>query len=253
MIDAYTKFVWLYPTKSTTSREVISKLELQGRTFGNPAQIITDRGTAFTSKDFETYCEEKGIKHTLITTGLPRANGQIERINRTIIRILTKLSMQDPTKWYLHADRLQHTLNSTYQRSINTFPLELLIGVKMRTKEDLLLKEVVEEALIKQFIKGRDELREKPKQQILKTQEENWKTYNLRRREPNKYKLKDIVAIKRTQMGPGRKLRAKYLGPYQIEKVKFNDTYDVKRVVPGEGPIFTSTCAEYMKPWVSIK
>ena len=253
VIDAYTKFVWLYPTKSTASREVITKLDLQGRTFGNPAQIVTDRGTAFTSQEFESYCKEESIKHILVTTGLPRANGQVERINRTIIPILTKLSMQDPTKWYLHVDRLQQTLNSTYQRSINTSPLELLTGVKMRTKQDLLLKEVVEEMLIREFIKGRDELREKAKQQIIKTQEENRRTYNLRRREPNKYKLKDIVAIKRTQMGPGRKLRAKYLGPYQIEKVKYNDTYDVKRVVPGDGPMFTSTCAEYMKPWVSMK
>ncbi|KAG5335592.1 BYR3 protein, partial [Acromyrmex heyeri] len=72
-----------YPTKSTTSKEVITKLQIQSQTFGNPAGIITDRGTAFSSLEFQNYCEEEGIKHSV-----------------TIIPILTKLAMNDPTKWY---------------------------------------------------------------------------------------------------------------------------------------------------------
>lgn len=60
---------------------------------------------------------------------------------------------------------------------------------------------------------------------------------NLRRREPNKYKINDLVAIKRVQLGPSKKLCAKYLGPYKIVKVKPNNSYDVKREIPGEGPM----------------
>jgi len=51
-------------------------------------------------------------------------------------------------------------------------------------------------------------------------------------------------------MGPGKKLCTKYLGPYKVIKVKPNNSYDVIRTreAPGEGPMKTSTCAEYMKP-----
>lgn len=49
VVDAFSKFVWLYPTKSTTSDEVIKKLKKQAVTFGNLRRIVTDRGTAFTS------------------------------------------------------------------------------------------------------------------------------------------------------------------------------------------------------------
>nr|XP_012217679.1 PREDICTED: uncharacterized protein LOC105669359 [Linepithema humile] len=192
VIDSFTKFTWLYPTKSTTSQEVIKKLKLQQQIFGNPACIISDRGTAFSSKEFQDYCENERIKHILITTGLPRANRQVEKINRTIIPILTKLSLKDPTKWV------------------------------------------------------------KAKEQILKTQRENCKTFNKHRKAPQKYKIGELVAIKRTQMCPGRKLRAKYLGPYRVTKIKCNDTYDVKRVNPGEGPNSTSTCAKFMKPWFNM-
>ncbi|GFU66244.1 transposon Tf2-6 polyprotein [Trichonephila clavipes] len=52
IIDAFTKFVWLYPVKSTSSRDALDKLKQQEITFGNPHRIITDKGTAFTSKEF---------------------------------------------------------------------------------------------------------------------------------------------------------------------------------------------------------
>lgn len=61
VIDSYAKFVWLYLVKSTASNEVIQKLELQKSVFGNPNWIISDRGTAFTSKEFEDYCQREGI------------------------------------------------------------------------------------------------------------------------------------------------------------------------------------------------
>ncbi|KYN07567.1 hypothetical protein ALC62_01465 [Cyphomyrmex costatus] len=84
------------------------------------------------------------------------------------------------------------------------------------------------------------------KNQILRVQDKNRRTYNLRRCEPTKYKLNDLIAIKRVQMGPDKKLCAKYLirlpCPYQIVKVKPNNSYDVKCEVPGEGPMKTSTC-----------
>ena len=57
------------------------------------------------------------------------------------------------------------------------------------------------------------------------------------------------MAIKLTQFGPGFKLKPKYLGPYQVSKVKPNDTYDVEKVGLFEGPRHTTSCAEYMQPW----
>ncbi|GFX94851.1 transposon Tf2-8 polyprotein [Trichonephila clavipes] len=71
VIDAFTKFTWLYPTKSTTAQEAIERLKLQQKTFGNPSRVINDKGGAFKSKEFEDYCADEQI-----TTGVPRGNGQ---------------------------------------------------------------------------------------------------------------------------------------------------------------------------------
>ncbi|GFV87535.1 transposon Ty3-I Gag-Pol polyprotein [Trichonephila clavipes] len=92
---------------STDAAEVINRLENQRYAFGNPARIITDKGSAFTSSSFEDYCKKQNIFHISITTGLPRSNGQIEKQNSTIIAVLSKLSVDDPEKWYSHVPHLQ--------------------------------------------------------------------------------------------------------------------------------------------------
>lgn len=249
IIDGFTKFVWLYPTKTTQSAEVISKLETQKTNFGNPIRIIFDRGTAFVSKEFEEYCSKENIQHHLITTGLPRANGQVERLNQVIISVLSKLSIDNPSHWYKHVNELQQTINSTYQRSIATTPFELLFGTKMNSKLTDTLKETLEAEFQANFEKHREDLRREAKKQIFKVQEQNKRTYNLRRRTPRKYAMGDLVAIKRTQFGPHLKLRPKYLGPYKIIKVKSNNTYEVSKEGNHEGPNLTSTAVDHMKPW----
>ncbi|GFU65386.1 transposon Tf2-9 polyprotein [Trichonephila clavipes] len=86
VVDAFTKFTWLYPVKTVSSLKVPSKLKQQ-QTFGNPIRIISDRGSAFTLKLFNDYCDEENIQHLQIATGVPRGNRQVERIHRTLIPV----------------------------------------------------------------------------------------------------------------------------------------------------------------------
>lgn len=50
LVDGFSKFVWIYPTKTTGVDEVLNKLKCWRSVFGNPQRIISDRGSAFTSK-----------------------------------------------------------------------------------------------------------------------------------------------------------------------------------------------------------
>lgn len=135
VIDGFSKFVWLYPTKTTTARETLEKLGIQQKTFGNPTCIITDKGTAFTATEFKEYCRTERIKHVLTTTGIPRENDQIKRINRIIISVLTEMSIDAPDKWHKHINKVQRAINSTYQLSVDTSPFEAMFGIKMKQRE----------------------------------------------------------------------------------------------------------------------
>lgn len=179
--------------KTKDAAEVIKKLELQREIFGNPYSIIADKGGAFISDVLNDYCKANRTNLHLITTGVPRGNGQVERINRIIIPMLAKMSNDDPTKWFRHTSRLQTILNSTTTRSTGKTPFEMLIGVEMRTNEDQELAEQLEEALRNDFMERLQELRKLAKENIVKLQEEN---RNNRNRIPTlKYKLGDLVAI----------------------------------------------------------
>lgn len=61
IVDGFFKFVWIYPTKTTNMKEVLSKLKELQKIFGTLSRIITDRGSAYTTS--EKYCTEEQI-HT---------------------------------------------------------------------------------------------------------------------------------------------------------------------------------------------
>lgn len=139
--------------------------------FGNPKCIISDRGTCFTSELFTEYCEQEGVELVHITTSVPRGNGQIERVNRTVILVLYKLSLDDEKKWsiymkYRHVDSLQSILNDSYQRSVNTTPFELLLGIKMRRKENPAICEMLTEEYIASFNEEREKAKRTAGQKI---------------------------------------------------------------------------------------
>ncbi|GIY65180.1 reverse transcriptase [Caerostris extrusa] len=163
VIDAFTKFTWLYPVKTVSTRDALDKLKLQQKTIGS------DRGSAFTSKAFNDYCTEEGIQHLQIATGVPRGNGQIERIHRTLIPVLTKLSLEDATKWYRYVDKLQRILNSITNRSTKWTPFELLTGVKMKNKEDIKIISLLEEEINEEFQFQRSRIRQEAKANIQKS------------------------------------------------------------------------------------
>ncbi|GFU53611.1 integrase catalytic domain-containing protein [Trichonephila clavipes] len=169
-----------------------------------------DKGTAFTSKEFREYCENKNIQHLSITTGIPRGNGQIERIHSSLIPILSKLSIDDASKWYKFVPDVQRTLNSTISRSTHMTPFQLLTGIKMRTKQDLEILKLLEEEIVETFTDNREKIREEAKRNILKMQEENCRNFNKKRKKAYQYEIGDIVAIQRTQFGTGLKLRPKF-------------------------------------------
>jgi len=82
VIDAFTRFVWLFAARTTSSKETIRHLRSIFDTFGNPAEIVSDRGTAFTSTEFENFVSTVHAKHRKVAVAAPWANGMVERVNR---------------------------------------------------------------------------------------------------------------------------------------------------------------------------
>lgn len=253
MVDGFSKFVWLFTTKSTGSDEVIKKLQDWSNIFGLPTRIVSDRGAAFVSNAFENYVVENQVEHVWTTTGVARGNGQIERVNRVILSIISKLSAEDTSKWYKFVPQVQKVINSHINCSTKKSPFEIMFGTKMHTSVSDKLTDLLEQELLYEFDKERFKMREEARWQIKQAQDVYKKNYDKKRKGEHVYVEGDLVAIKRTQFVAGRKLASTFLGPYEVVKVKRNGRYDVKKAAQIEGPNITSTSADSMKLWKYVE
>ena len=67
--------------------------------YGCPKELISDRGTHFLNETIELLAKNFFIKHRKTSPYHPRANGQTEKINGILCKILTKTIADAATDW----------------------------------------------------------------------------------------------------------------------------------------------------------
>ena len=71
-------------SQNRDTKEAMSVLEEHFRNYSRPKTIISDHGSCFTSEEFKSFMLGNNIEHVPIATASPKANGQVERVNRTL-------------------------------------------------------------------------------------------------------------------------------------------------------------------------
>lgn len=103
--------------------------------------MISNRGTAFTSKQFAAFTHDRGIQYLLTAVTFPWANGQIKSVNRFLRSTLAKM-VNDLENWKT-LDKTQYVLN-TFHRAIDTSPSKLFLGYEQRQNDDTELRALIE-------------------------------------------------------------------------------------------------------------
>lgn len=133
IIDAFTRFIILRPTKTCSTTGVISVLKEISQYFGTPKILVTDRGAAFMAKTFAEFCEERDIKHSPVAAKTPRGNGQIERCFQYVTNALKCFSTDtDERDWDLNLPAVQWAMNTMKNRTTGESPQVLLLGYRPR-------------------------------------------------------------------------------------------------------------------------
>lgn len=127
IIDSFTKFVFAKSAKSCSSVETIRLLKDVFNLFGNPHRVVTDRGKAFTSRYFKQFAEETQFKHVLNAIASPRSNGQVERVNRTLLNGLNTMSESECT-WDEKLSDVVWGINNTPNTTTGISPFKLMFG-----------------------------------------------------------------------------------------------------------------------------
>lgn len=225
MVDGLTKFVLLEAVSSTSTAGVIKFLSRVFMTYGNPEKLVSDRGTAFTSKVFEDFLIKNGVQHILISTQHPQSNGQVERINREVARLLRTLCTTTEKKdWALRVPEVQMMLNRVVSRSTGKAPFEVLHGYLPRLDNFAQVVENEQESVWRPAQEVQREIRD----QIINSQNQ-YAYYYDQKRKPHyiRYSVGDIVVVSRLPIHTGQstKLQPKFRGPMVITEVLPNDSY----------------------------
>lgn len=234
IVDAFTKFVNMRPVRDTKTSTAIRIFKEYFSLFGTPSRLITDRGSCFTSAKFKEFIEKLHIKHILNAVATPRANGQVERFNRTISDALsTKCHGETENSWDEYIGDIQLGINSTVNKTTGNTPSQLLFGCKLVSASENMLGDIITET--SQLVKGDDlmQLRSNAKDKIDKEQETAKKRFDKNRKQPKLYKVGNLVRIERTvidkdHLGKSKKLVPKFQGPYRIIKILPNDRFLVE-------------------------
>lgn len=256
VVDAFTRFTWLYPVRTTSSREVIKCLTGLFATFGRPENIVTDRGTAFTSQEFSVFLDKLNISHRKVAVASPWANGTVERVNRFMKNSLVK-SADYAEAWKTILDTVQYVINNTYHSVVKTTPAKLMFGFDQRNHRDHAFAQFVKiltdsDASIEM---ERDSVRNTAKTATELIRAYNKKYKDAHTRKPSVYDKGDYVLIRNLSVkaGENSKLKPNYRGPYMIAKCLGNNRY-VVRDIPGFNittrPYNSILSADKIKSWI---
>jgi hypothetical protein len=248
-VDAFTKFVLLYPVKTTRAKHVVRALKDLTKNFGAPHRIISDGAKSFVGKVFTNFCRKRKIHHYVNAPSVPRANGQVERYNRTLLSALATMGADvDDDQWDENIDNIQLGMNGTINRAIGVTPSEALMGI--RVSANRMLEPGVDPVV--DVTKVREAIAEKTTsyQAAQKLQ------FDSKRALSRSYSEGDLVMTKivsHPATGQSKKLLPKWRGPFRITEVLPNERYRVEDIPGARRTKFRYrgvAAVDNLRPWV---
>ena len=127
--DYATKWAEAEPTKRD-DKEVVAKFLKENifSRFGCPRELVSDRGTHFVNDVIMELTNKYKIKHCLTTPYHPRANGQTEKTNGILCKIITKTMQGSMSDWDSKLLNVLWAYRTTYKVTTKFTPFQLVYG-----------------------------------------------------------------------------------------------------------------------------
>lgn len=131
VIDLYSRYRITEVMKTTTSDDIIAKLRKVFLRLGIPANLVSDNAKNFSSAKMEDFCKQLGIKLKHTTPYWPQANGDVERQNRSILKIL-RIAEINKSDWKIDLEEANYVYSMVQHPATGRSPAEVLFGRKFR-------------------------------------------------------------------------------------------------------------------------
>ena len=221
-------------TAATTARVILNEVIAR---FGSPYSILSDRGRNYESSLFQELCKLLEIRKTRTTTANPQANGQTERFNRTLLKMIRAYIKGDEESWDLHLGCLAGAYRATPHDSTGLTPNLLMLGREVRLPAEVMLGPRTPDAPevesygdfisdVRSRMQRAHDVARKHLQASVKRQKESYDS----KKNFHHYGRGDLVwyATQRSQLHLAPKLRNPFEGPYVVTRCINDLLYEIQ-------------------------
>jgi hypothetical protein len=129
VIDAFSKFLKLYPLRKATAKVAAKRLIENYAGYIKPKCVLSDHGTQFLSSTWANSLRAADIQPTLSSIRHPESNPS-ERVMRELGRIFRAYCRENHASWVNHLNNIEDCLNYVPHISTGFSPYEILYGRK---------------------------------------------------------------------------------------------------------------------------
>jgi hypothetical protein len=135
IVDRLTKVAHFIPVMTTYSGAKLVELYMSRIVCSHvvPKEIVSERGSQFTSKFWENLHETMDTKLNFSPAYHPQTDGQTERTNQILEDMLRACALKYRKSWDKSLPYAEFSYNNSYQASIKMAPFETLYGRQCRT------------------------------------------------------------------------------------------------------------------------
>ena len=241
LICAFSRWIELFPTKTTTAEETARCIHQHFGRWGTADRIRTDNGPAFANDLLQGLANLLGSSNEFTTAYSSEENGIVERANKEVLRHLRALVFETRVKdkWsFKDLPIIQRIFNTQEKSSTGVSPADLVLtnAIHMQTNlysspdsvkatgTGVQLREVLDKMIARQSL-------------LLKVAQKTQSTldsHHIAQHDPNftDYPINSYVLFT-SPNGPGDKLELKHKGPYQVVN-KLDSIYTIQDLVDGK-------------------
>ncbi|KAG7559384.1 Ribonuclease H-like superfamily [Arabidopsis thaliana x Arabidopsis arenosa] len=198
--------------------------------FGVPKAVISDGGSHFINKVFESLLKKHGVKHKVATPYHPQTSGQVEVSSRQIKAILARVVGVSKRDWSAKLDDTLWAYRTAFKTPIGRTPFQMLYGKSCHLPVEVEYKAIWATKLLNLDIKEAQEKRSVDLHELeeirleayesSKVYKERTKAFHDKKISPKDFKAGDQVLLlnSRLKLFPG-KLKSRWSGPFTIKEV----------------------------------